>query len=116
MTDEELAEEYAEVSTNAYKDCLVDIDDIDVLKEAITEAFLEGLKAGKPKWHKVADGDLPKNNTDCIVIKEYEGVTGKYTRRKLSVYKGNNFLIWNHEYNSYVQLHNVIAWCESPKE
>jgi len=59
MTDEEMAKEYAEVSTNEYKDCLVDIDDKDILKEAIEEAFLAGLKAGRPEWHKVADEDLP---------------------------------------------------------
>ena len=64
------------------------------------------------EWHFVKDGDLPKNNTYCLVVKEYEGATGKYTRCKLSTYKDNSFLIWNHEYDSYVQLHNVIAWKE----
>lgn len=38
-------EEYTKVSVNEYKDSLVDIDDIDVLKEAISEAYLAGLQA-----------------------------------------------------------------------
>ena len=43
MTDlEKRADEYAEVSTNTYKDCLVDIDDKDILKEAISEAYEDG--------------------------------------------------------------------------
>lgn len=29
-------------------------------KKTVIDIFLAGLKANKPKWHKVADGDLPK--------------------------------------------------------
>lgn len=47
MTDEERAEEYTKVSVNEYKDSLVDIDDIYVLKEAISEAYLAGLQAAR---------------------------------------------------------------------
>lgn len=47
MTDNEMAEEYTEVSVNEYKDSLVDIDDIDILREAIAEAYLTGLKTGR---------------------------------------------------------------------
>ena len=41
--------EYTKVSVNEYKDSLVDIDDIDVLKEAIAEAYLAGLKVPNKK-------------------------------------------------------------------
>ena len=41
------AEEYTEISVNEYKDSLVDIDDIDVLEEAISEAYLAGFDAAK---------------------------------------------------------------------
>lgn len=27
-------------------------------------AYLAGLRAGRPKWHKVADGDLPKEQKE----------------------------------------------------
>lgn len=30
--------------------------------------FLAGLKAGRPKWHKVADGDLPKDDIKLAII------------------------------------------------
>ena len=50
MTDEEMAEEYAEEFYDEYRMTRGDIEN----------AFLAGLKAGKPQWHKVADGDLPK--------------------------------------------------------
>lgn len=59
MTDNEMVEKYTEVSVNEYKDSLVDIDDIDILREAIAEAYLTGLKAGRPKWH-----DLRKANEE----------------------------------------------------
>lgn len=49
MTDKERAEEYTKILLNEYQDCLVDIDDIDVLKEAIVEAYLAGLKADRQK-------------------------------------------------------------------
>ena len=47
MSKEELekeAEEYAETLSYSYKDCLVDIDDKSVLKEAIAEAYLAGAE------------------------------------------------------------------------
>ena len=60
MTDKELAEKYTKASVNEYKDSLVDIDDIDILKEAIAEAYIAGLKIGrKEKWH-----NLKKNPKD----------------------------------------------------
>lgn len=67
MTDEEMAEKYE----NAQDYCSL----LDVLLEEqynqdygglscyispyIEQAYLAGLKASRPEWHKVADGDLP---------------------------------------------------------
>ena len=61
MTDEELTEEYAEVlcQTCTLDTCRHNILQTCAIKESIKQAFLAGLKAGRPKWHKVADGDLP---------------------------------------------------------
>lgn len=53
MTYEELAEEYVEGHSPSFKEFPK------APREDLKEAFLAGLKAGKPKWHKVADGDLP---------------------------------------------------------
>ena len=55
MTDEEFAENYTEFfgfesdNITAYE-----------ANQAIKQACLRALKAGRSKWHKVADGDLPK--------------------------------------------------------
>ena len=32
------------------------------------QAYLAGLKAGRPQWHKVADGDLPKHEVNVLVL------------------------------------------------
>lgn len=57
MTDEEMAEGYV----NEYgfgSDCnnLTSYD----ANQSIEQAYLAGLEAGRLKWHKIADGDLPK--------------------------------------------------------
>lgn len=31
------------------------------------DGFLAGLKAGRPQWHKVADGDLPKDDENFML-------------------------------------------------
>ena len=62
MKDEEMAEEYAE----EHKE--VDWEGCDINKEELKQAFLAGLKAGRPQWHKVADGDLPKHNHEVLCL------------------------------------------------
>lgn len=80
MTDEEMAEKYTEVSVNEYKDSLVDIDDIDILREAIAEAYLTGLKAGRPKWHDLrkANDDLPLNTDPVLCLGSTGFIVCKY--------------------------------------
>lgn len=86
MTDEEIAEEYAD-KNKIYIDFDNDITDYSNVKEA----YLAGLKVGREaereyvknnaftsmkeqglfpfgKWHKVADGDLPKENKKYLVL------------------------------------------------
>lgn len=76
MTDNEMVEKYTEVSVNEYKDSLVDIDDIDILREAIAEAYLTGLKTGRQeKWH-----DLKKNPQDLPKKKSRSSSTFYFTR------------------------------------
>ena len=52
MTDEEMADEYAVENWEHYENGQNDY-------KALKQAYLAGLKAGRQKWHKVADGDLP---------------------------------------------------------
>ena len=61
MTDEEMAEEY--VHNHTHYEVAKREDGTEYAKEVssvtIKEAFLAGLEAGRPKWHKVEDC-LPK--------------------------------------------------------
>ena len=105
MTDEERAKEYTEVSVNEYKDSLVDIDDIDVLKEAISEAYLAGFQAAKQeKIHDLRKNpkDLPEENQEVLVL---------FTLPDKSK---NDIMIAQFENNdfNFVDLEDVIAWKE----
>ena len=67
------------------------------------QAFLAGLKAGRPQWHDLRKdkNDLPKFRRDILVTCEY--------RSKLK--KKRETFEW--DYNSDMPLH-AIAWCEIP--
>ena len=78
------------------------------------EIYIDGFKDGYNKaneWHYVKDGDLPKANTQVLVLLEN-------TRMKISIFMENKFTVWNKDYNAYTKLYNVIAWKEIvlPKE
>lgn len=68
--------------------------------------YLAGLKAGSPKWHKVADGDLPNENKRYLCkIKEFVGSGISY-----------ECFDYDTEYSSWKNAcGDVIAWCEIPK-
>lgn len=108
MTDEELAKEYEE---NA--EC-VEVDDYGRKVYGsieIEEAFLTGLKVGKPKWHKVADGDLPKKVDDYVTN---IGVL-TYDNYGNGVHKWHTPYCEVCDYVDEVGDNEVIAWCEIPK-
>ena len=75
-------------------------------------AYLAGLKAGRPKWHKVADGDLPLmmedereiSNNVWIHITNWGTEVGHYDYRKKA---------WIVRC-MLVNL-DVIAWCDIPE-
>ena len=66
MTDEELAEKYADKAFGLYYPT-------DQERYQVTEAFLAGLKAGRPKWHNFRENrnDLPplREGSDRASIK-----------------------------------------------
>lgn len=97
------ADEYVKISVDEYKDSLVDIDDIDVLKEAILEAYLAGLQA-QEKIHDLRKNpkDLPKENQEVLVL---------FTLPDKSK---NDIMIAQFENNdfNFVDLEDVIAWKE----
>ena len=123
MTDEEMAEEYADrtrivdENTRAGTDCISLVQDyegnvIDI-HERIKQAFLAGLKAGRPEWHKVADGDLPKEEGKFLVC--YETEDGYYRNIFILNYtEYDESLHWCDEaFETYDE--SIIAWCEIPK-
>lgn len=68
------------------------------------ESFIAGLEAGKPKWHKVADGDLPKIGKPCLVYLANDYViTARLREDNVWTTNGRN------------AFENVIAWCEIPQ-
>ena len=75
----------------------------------IKEHFLAGLKSGRQeKWHKVSDGDLPKENKLYLVEIKDNGLAIAYF----------NSRHWETRYNLGESGHcveTVIAWCEIPK-
>ena len=116
MTDEEKAEEYAEneqcanCSNPQYcqgKDDCYDFANIkshflaglkvgkDMAEtDLATIAYMQGAERYKPKWHKVADGDLPNN---------YRYV---WTNEGAGYHDDDGW------WNDFGRLQNVVAWCE----
>ena len=99
MTDEEMAEEYAE----EHKE--VDWEGFDINKEELKQGFLAGLKAGRPQWHDLRKdpNDLPKETNDKMRVNEtwayvkfFDNTYGIVDKKALKNYSG------------------AIAWCELP--
>lgn len=98
MTDKEMAEEYIKKNNLEWE---LECNRTSPIGE-VKQAFLAGLKAGRPKWHKVADGDFPKDNKKVLVLlKDVEEPILDYYRQDG---------LWN-----YALENEVIAWCEIPK-
>lgn len=102
MTEDEMAKEYCNNE--------VPFDTTDSGEKLYTEndlkhAYLAGLKAGKPKWHKVADGDLPEYR--------YYVLVSRGTRTDKALY--NKYEEKWYSYYDDDELDSVTAWCEIPK-
>jgi hypothetical protein len=110
MTDEEMADKYAH--SHIYYEVAKREDGTEYAKEVsdvtIEQAFLAGLEAGRPKWHKVADGDLPKNSDDEKLYLVYWG------ENDYGVAQFNNSRWWSFD-SGWFDAEEVIAWCEIPQ-
>ena len=95
MTDKEMAKEFVE---GEHYVCRWDMEQTD-LEEIAEEAFLAGLEAGRPKWHKVADGDLPQGEDAVLIYWKFGD------RRCFSVV----------EPYKVTEDKNILAWCEIPQ-
>ena len=120
MKDEEMAEEYAKN--------LKARDFIAKPKEIVAYfAFLAGLKADRPQWHKVADGDLPKGDDGFgkigihrkIYLKDRYGnlYTGNYFPKD-ETHKEDcftvEFLEWGFQGSQFCAKEQIAEWCEIP--
>lgn len=109
MKDEEKAEEYADWFWGASPSA----------RRAIEQAYLAGVKAGRPQWHKVADGDLPKPNIAVLICFQFE----KWTTTYIAYYRPamKKWQMYNLPEaqrqpidDDYIDSEEVIAWCEIP--
>jgi len=113
MKDEEMAEEYFE------NECLHSYADTEEqLREDVVAAFLAGLKAGRPQWHKVADGDLPEKEDVYLIYTTKGYLLGHYEQGGADGeidFSGVPYSDFT-EYPSEMTLseNEVIAWCEIP--
>ena len=89
MTKEELKQEIAEL------DCQMKGTGKDMVEtDLATIAYMQGAERYKPKWHKVADGDLPKD--------------ARYVWTNVGAGYHDDDGWWD----DFGRLQNVIAWCE----
>lgn len=119
MTGEEMAEKWVIASTGfnpkeplgkiAVRTFLAGLKAGKDMAEAdlATIAYMQGAERYKTKWHKVADGDLPKENKLYLVKIKDNGLAIAY-------FNGQH---WETRYNLGDYGHcveTVIAWCEVP--
>ena len=103
MTDEEMAEGYAENLTVR--------DFIAKPKEIVAYfAFLAGLKAGRPQWHDLRKdpNDLPKDNDEKLCF---------YGKGKVVARYDSEYGCWDTYFNNLetvIPSSVIIAWCELP--
>ena len=108
MTDEEMAEEYAKVNMhyeiaereNGAKYAKA------VSSVTIEQAYLAGLKAGKPRWHDLRKdhSDLPES--DLTVLDE-DG-------NKITYQGGGKWTFYSDYYEMDIEAIPPVAWCEIP--
>ena len=75
--------------------------------EQLQEAYIAGAKENGVVWHKVADGDLPKEFDKPYLCKVY----GHFEVGYFMAYKEQP---WHFD-DYYLDSEDVIAWCEIPR-
>ena len=89
MKDEEMAEQFANNINGLDLTCslLSAKDKSHAYRLGRYDGFLAGLKAGRPQWHKVADGDLPEVDNRivlCVCVNGYIDGKRNYTLKLLT--------------------------------
>ena len=135
MTDEEKAINYTNNTHIRYNEILSHPEIVDEIRKAYlagleagkdmaeadfaTIAYMQGAERYKPKWHKVADGDLPKPNIAVLICFQFE----KWTTTYIAYYRPaiKKWQMYNLSEaqrqpidDDYIDSEEVIAWCEIP--
>jgi hypothetical protein len=121
MTDEEMAEEYADEKCkdcymcsysehkNPYKICQ--------RRKDVKQAYLAGLKAGRPQWHKLSE-KYPYADT-LVRVRLMSGMehiceTCYYEPTEDEIGYGKLIINFYELNGEWVDDNDVIAWCEIP--
>ena len=104
MTDEEMAEEYTNENWEYYEEGQND-------SKALKQAYLAGLKAGRPQWHDLRKdtNDLPKDNDEKLCFYEKGKVVARYD---------SEYSCWETYLNNFetvIPSSVIIGWCELPQ-
>lgn len=94
--DEEMAEEWVRTKHNILKDCLSACVRAEHKNEI--QAFLAGLKAGRPKWHDLRKDPKDLPNGHRVVLNQVGMATQYDPNRGFLGFGGAG----------------IIAWCEIP--
>jgi hypothetical protein len=123
MTDEEMAEQFAEeYQIRKHHQRLYGNKPV-VIKELNTtykDGFLAGLKAGRPQWHDLRKdkNDLPKKEKlgqTFIVAFAFNEQTQKYYSFDCAEYLDKErFITHTIDASKENNAYKVIAWCEIP--
>ena len=118
MKDEEMAEEY--LTRTVCQGCRNICEGDCAYAKPVRQAFFAGLKAGRPQWHEVADGDYP--DTDRTVLAYSDDVVSGHYPYFAQYYKGFtnakkngvdlNWNCWRN--NMQRELVEPTVWCEIP--
>lgn len=104
MKDEEMAEEQIKKWDSVLYSQMYPVA---LVKDFIRKAFLAGIKAGRPKFHKVIDGCMPPRD------KFYDTINVLTDKGDIAYYS-YNFDCWVAKPSS-MEIDPPIAWCEIPK-
>ena len=101
---EKEAEEYANENWEYYEEGQND-------SKALKQAYLAGLKAGRPQWHDLRKdpNDLPKANDEKLCFYEKGKVVARYD---------SGYSCWETYLNNFetvIPSSVIIAWCELPQ-
>jgi len=106
MKDEEMAEEEYKLAEEVIKPIYRNaIQNDESFAKYGVNCYLAGLKAGRPQWYKVADGDLPTTvGRRFLVSNRFCTMVGYWN--------GKTFVSADED---TTEIASPIAWCELPK-